>query len=140
MNQEMGELEIYISREIDKILADERICSSEDFLMVFSQFKDAFPSAVEYEMSKLTNLMEFLRRRRDPQLLVHAMEIFNEIFMRKDAGTILLFERWIDLRTLFVYFHPKNRFPLDDHFGYFLSHKKELKYYAKILESLSGVV
>lgn len=140
MTQKMGKLEIYISREIDKILADERVCSSEDFLISFSRLKDAFPSAVEYEMSKLTNLTEFLRRRRDPQLLVHAMEIFNEIFMRKDAGTILLFERWIDLRTLFIDFHPGNRFPLDNHFGYFLSHRKELKYYAEMVESLSGVV
>lgn len=140
MNEKMEKLEIYISREIDKILVHERICSSEDFLMVFSQLKDTFPSAAEYEMSKLTNLMEFLRGRRDPLLLVHAMEIFNEIFMRKDAGTILLFERWIDLRTLFVDFHPGHWFPLDNHFGYFLSHKKELKYYSKIVESLSGVV
>lgn len=140
MNQRMGKLEIYISSEIEKILVDERICSSADFLVLFSQLKDAFPSAVEYEMSKLTNLMEFLRRRRDPLLLLHAMEIFNEIFMRKDAGTILLFERWIDLRTLFVDFHPGHQFPLDSHFGYFLSHKKELKYYSKIVESLSGVV
>ena len=39
MNEKMEKLEIYISREIDKIFVDERICSSEDFLMVFSQLR-----------------------------------------------------------------------------------------------------